>query len=246
MAVYVMSDLHGLKHRFDQMLENIAFSKKDTLYILGDVIDRGPDGVALIQTIKAHKNMHLLMGNHEHMMIEYMDAKENYDQGKDILESMMIMRRWDLNHNETTKAAFYALSQKEQKAILTYLKKLPLAYPNVEVKGQRFCLVHAMLHPFAYQEKMIDLAWCKKNNIDPYCFLWERNEGDFQIPPDVTLVFGHTITGFYQMERPYAIWTACQDIQTTNVMDIDCGCAANNSETRLCCVRLDDREVFYE
>lgn len=39
MAVYVMSDVHGLKDRYDRMMEKIH--EEDTLYILGDVIDRG-------------------------------------------------------------------------------------------------------------------------------------------------------------------------------------------------------------
>lgn len=41
MAHYVMSDIHGEADRFHAMLEKIHFSDDDTLYILGDVIDRG-------------------------------------------------------------------------------------------------------------------------------------------------------------------------------------------------------------
>ena len=47
MAVYVMSDVHGLKDRYDRMIEYIH--EEDTLYILGDVIDRGPDGIVILQ-----------------------------------------------------------------------------------------------------------------------------------------------------------------------------------------------------
>ena len=42
---YVMSDLHGCYDKYAQMLEKIGFGDGDTLYILGDVIDRGPDGI---------------------------------------------------------------------------------------------------------------------------------------------------------------------------------------------------------
>ena len=45
---YCMSDLHGEKDLFDKMLEKIQFSSLDHLYILGDVIDRGPHGVELL------------------------------------------------------------------------------------------------------------------------------------------------------------------------------------------------------
>ena len=37
---YVMSDLHGCYDKYVQMLEKIGFGDGDTLYILGDVIDR--------------------------------------------------------------------------------------------------------------------------------------------------------------------------------------------------------------
>lgn len=39
--IYVMSDIHGSKRRFDAIMEQIKLTDEDTLYILGDVIDRG-------------------------------------------------------------------------------------------------------------------------------------------------------------------------------------------------------------
>ena len=44
MSTYVMSDFHGRHDLFLRMLEKISFCEEDTLYILGDVADRGPDG----------------------------------------------------------------------------------------------------------------------------------------------------------------------------------------------------------
>lgn len=53
MAHYVMSDIHGEADRFHAMLEKIHFSDDDTLYILGDVINREPDGISLLREIMA-------------------------------------------------------------------------------------------------------------------------------------------------------------------------------------------------
>lgn len=72
MAVYVMSDVHGLKDRYDRMMENIH--EEDTLYILGDVIDRGPDGIVILQDVMQRSNVKMLMGNHEYMMLQYYQA----------------------------------------------------------------------------------------------------------------------------------------------------------------------------
>ena len=64
MAHYVMSDIHGEADRFHAMLEKLRFSSQDTLYILGDVIDRGPDGIGLLRQIMQMRNAVLLLGNH--------------------------------------------------------------------------------------------------------------------------------------------------------------------------------------
>ena len=40
---YVMSDIHGNMRRFNSVMEQFNLQPEDTLYILGDVIDRHPD-----------------------------------------------------------------------------------------------------------------------------------------------------------------------------------------------------------
>ena len=41
---YVLSDIHGNTRRFDSVMAQIDLRPEDTLYVLGDVIDRYPDG----------------------------------------------------------------------------------------------------------------------------------------------------------------------------------------------------------
>ena len=48
MATYVMSDLHGSYDGYISILEQINFSNEDILYVDGDVIDRGRDGLKII------------------------------------------------------------------------------------------------------------------------------------------------------------------------------------------------------
>ena len=47
MSTYVMSDLHGCKAEFDRMLEIISFTEYDTLWIVGDVCDRGKESITI-------------------------------------------------------------------------------------------------------------------------------------------------------------------------------------------------------
>ena len=46
--LYAMSDLHGHWQQYREMLQKIHFSQADTLYILGDVMDRGPEPMKIL------------------------------------------------------------------------------------------------------------------------------------------------------------------------------------------------------
>ena len=96
MAHYVMGDIHGEADRFHAMLKKIRFSEDDTLILLGDVIDRGPDGIALLLEIMEMPNVIMLLGNHEYMMLQYMSQDAT---GIEI-------RRWNKNGNAPTLDAY--------------------------------------------------------------------------------------------------------------------------------------------
>ena len=67
---YAVSDIHGYYEKYLAMLEKIRFSENDTLYVLGDVIDRGGEGIRILQDIMERSNVKMLMGNHEKMAID--------------------------------------------------------------------------------------------------------------------------------------------------------------------------------
>lgn len=70
---YVMSDLHGCYDAYMRMLKQIHFDpQKDKLFILGDVIDRGPDGIKLLNEIMNSEGIQMLLGNHEYMMLQWL------------------------------------------------------------------------------------------------------------------------------------------------------------------------------
>ncbi|WP_081846758.1 metallophosphoesterase [Butyrivibrio sp. AE3004] len=51
MATYAISDLHGQYDLFQKLLDVIHFSDDDFMYVLGDAIDRGPDGIKILHTM---------------------------------------------------------------------------------------------------------------------------------------------------------------------------------------------------
>ena len=70
MSKYVISDIHGYFDRMFDVLYQAKFDwDNDELYILGDIIDRGPQSAkALYWAVeKAPDNVHFLLGNHEDM-----------------------------------------------------------------------------------------------------------------------------------------------------------------------------------
>ena len=71
MSTYVISDLHGQLGLFNQMLDKIEFKETDHLYMLGDAVDRGPDGILLLKKVMGMKNCTFILGNHEKMLLDH-------------------------------------------------------------------------------------------------------------------------------------------------------------------------------
>ena len=67
---YILSDIHGNLRRFESIMKQINLQPDDTLYVLGDVIDRYPDGIKILRRIMKMPNAKMLIGNHEYMMLK--------------------------------------------------------------------------------------------------------------------------------------------------------------------------------
>lgn len=74
MSRWVITDIHGCYHTFKALLEEqIKLTSRDTLYLLGDYISKGPYSKQvldyLMQLQERGFDMHLLRGNHEQEML---------------------------------------------------------------------------------------------------------------------------------------------------------------------------------
>ena len=70
MATYVVSDIHGEYELFINLLEKIKLKETDSLYILGDILDRGPHPIKVILKLMEMPNAICLVGNHELMALD--------------------------------------------------------------------------------------------------------------------------------------------------------------------------------
>lgn len=133
-STYVCSDLHGEYPAYQAIIGQLK--EKDKLYILGDVIDRGPDGIKILQDIMKRKEkgqVEFLIGNHELMMVQAL-----------ILGDKTQEKNWTSKENsgEVTKKAFEKLSPADQKSIKEFLLD-SYVYKNIDVDSQKVHFVHA-------------------------------------------------------------------------------------------------------
>ncbi|MBE6664019.1 MAG: hypothetical protein E7602_05895 [Ruminococcaceae bacterium] len=71
---YVLSDIHGEYDLFCALLKRIEFSENDTIYICGDIIDKGEKSIQLARYISSFENMHCIIGNHELAFLNYYNS----------------------------------------------------------------------------------------------------------------------------------------------------------------------------
>jgi serine/threonine protein phosphatase 1 len=71
--LFAIGDVHGHLDRLSRLLERLALQSDDTLVMLGDVVNRGPDTKGVIdRLIEVRKQCKLVcvMGNHEEAMLD--------------------------------------------------------------------------------------------------------------------------------------------------------------------------------
>jgi len=73
MPRYVIGDIHGGSRTFLALLEQISLKHDDTLYLLGDYVDRGPDSKGVLDNIIQLQSdgydVRPVRGNHDDMML---------------------------------------------------------------------------------------------------------------------------------------------------------------------------------
>ena len=124
--IYVMSDIHGMYDKFRDMINKIQLTNEDKLIIIGDIFDRGPEPLKILDYIVTHDNIELLKGNHEQFFIEYY---EGYNA-----------KNWLYNGGKVTLNKILPNGKDFMNAVYSYLNSL-----SVIKVIDKFILVHLML-----------------------------------------------------------------------------------------------------
>ena len=233
--IYVCSDLHGRYDCWEALLREIGLGSGDTLYVLGDVIDRGEDGVRILRDMMARPNVAPILGNHEltaavclGWLLEDITPKSLAALGEDKLGAF---QAWMANGGEPTLRALGRLSRKEREEILEYLRDMEL-YAQVRAGGRDFVLTHAGLDRFSRDRALEDYE------LEDFLFCRFRLDAEFW--PDRYLVYGHTPTRLLRKllgEEP-----SDRILTRGTQIAVDCGCCFGG---RLGCLCLDTLEEHY-
>lgn len=222
---YVMADVHGYYDKYLDFLHYVNFCDEDTLYIIGDLIDRGSDGIKLLQDVMKRKNVISLMGNHEHMLLptlgelSYSDKSSQAEIIRDEIAMMPIGQ-------EDTLTDFCELSRQEQNEIIDYINSLDF-YQEITVGTQKYLLVHAGLPDFSD----LDIDFYSEEEM-----LFGPHDLSINHFEDTIIIVGHQPTRFISGAEPDEIFK-CND-----TIAIDCGLGFGGKLGVLC---LETGEEMY-
>lgn len=228
---YVCSDLHGFSiDKLKLMLDRVGFNDSDFLWVLGDVIDRGTDGVEILKWLMAQSNAQLILGNHEALLLasDFLFEEVTEDSISGLTGTKLnIYATWVSNGGQPTLNAISAMRKSEIRYILEYLREAPL-YETVTVNNRDFVLTHSGLGSFRKDKKLSEYS-----SAD---LLWSRPKLNQEYFEDMTVIFGHTPTSYYGEGYKG------KAIKTKTWIDIDVGVGLELNPMLL---RLDDLKEFY-
>lgn len=227
MRKFAISDIHGCRATFIAMLDRLAFSQGDQLFLLGDYVDRGPDSKGVLdlifKLINSGYTIHCLRGNHEQLVLRAQEDQTGLDN-------------WLLTDGKKTMDSFRVDDIRKIPAYyLAFMDSLPL---YAEVDG--YLLVHAGLNfklfdPLGDAWSLLTIRhWHEDMRYD---WLGER-----------IVLHGHT-----PITRP-TIELLSSELDRYRYLNIDCGCVyADPSFKRdntglgyLCAFDMTNREVVFQ
>jgi serine/threonine protein phosphatase 1 len=219
-----ISDIHGCFRTFEALLDRISFGTSDTLYLLGDFVDRGPRSAQTIDYIIGLQSegyrIHALRGNHDQYLLDAILVGDKASRNA-----------WKSAGAASTKKS-YASPDNPSGDIdpvhVFWLNDLPYYYLLDD-----YVLVHAGLNfrrrnPLKGKRAMLNLRnWYR--HID-YDWLGDRR-----------IVHGHTPLPRTQVEAQ-----AHPRRRAYPVFDIDAGCFHQRPGMgHLCALNLDERTFTF-
>lgn len=232
-ATYVISDIHGQYDMFMELLDKIKLKETDTLYILGDILDRGPHPIKTLRKIMEMPNVICMVGNHELMALKCLKflMKEITNISIEELDIEMLnnLVTWQYNGSKSTINEFSQLDPESKQEVIDFINEF-LVYKEVSINNKNYLLVHAGLGNYSPEKDIEDYSLHE--------LVWTQADYNVRYFEDTYVITGHTPTQtIADNSRPGYIY------QRNNHIAIDCG--ACYSGGRLAALCLDTGEEYY-
>ncbi|NLU16511.1 MAG: hypothetical protein GXW94_12260 [Serratia liquefaciens] len=132
---FVVGDIHGCLTELHDLLEHVGFdSEKDRLIAVGDLIDRGRHSLACLKLLE-HPWFFSVLGNHEKLLIDYMQVAEAEQQSD-------MAHKWRMAGGDW----FFELNDEQQQRCYQLGVVLPWGI-LLHVGHYSYCVIHAELPP---------------------------------------------------------------------------------------------------
>jgi len=134
MAAYLIGDVQGCDSALARLLDTLAFSpSRDTLYLLGDLVNRGPESLQVLRRLMAlDESAQCLLGNHDLHLLA-------------VAQGVRPLHRSDTLHS--------ILQAPDRDALLDWVRQRPLA-----LQAHGWLMVHAGVLPQWTVEQTLALA----------------------------------------------------------------------------------------
>ncbi len=230
--IYVIGDIHGMKDKYDAMIEKISPESTDAVFVLGDVIDVGDDSIAILKDMMYRANIYPVLGEHEYMakkVFPLISSFKSIDQAmgaldgddKELLSSYLAMK------SEKTICDFLSLSEEDKESIIDYLSEFQ-CYEEVEAGGKTFVLAHAGIDGFDPNKELDD--------YDEEAFVFAKTDYSKPYFKNKYLITAHLPTVAINPKLMGKVYSKNGHIA------IDCGAAYGG---KLACVCLDRLKLMY-
>lgn len=230
--IYVIGDIHGMKDKYDAMIEKISPESTDAVFVLGDVIDVGDDSIAILKDMMYRANIYPVLGEHEYMakkVFPLISSFKSIDQAMKALEGddkQLLSSYLDMK-SEKTICDFLSLNEEDKESIIDYLSEFQ-CYEEVEAGGKTFVLAHAGIDGFDPNKELDD--------YDEKAFVFAKTDYSKPYFKNKYLITAHLPTVAINPKLMGKVYSKNGHIA------IDCGAAYGG---KLACVCLDRLKLMY-
>lgn len=264
MARYAIGDIHGCYDEFMSLLQEINFNPgKDTLYLVGDLVNRGPKSIEVLEWVIKHSNNVIsVLGNHEiYFLLRYngvIPSKGDIDFLDPIFATKRIKLYVDYirscpcifydSNSIFVHAGIYPKMDLVTVLEANYVISAKLSSKNYMSFLEHFYKSFVIAPPSANSNKMTNVLFTLKSSTQMRYVLSSNGNLNFSYklnpetrPEYLSPWFDLTLDQSLQDKKIFfGHWAALGLHQINNIMCLDSGCVWGN---QLTAVNIDTGEI---